>query len=392
MLKALSRYRFPIHPRREVVTMVLITGLIIVLFIGVTAVSALFHAQQDALAARWSARGGAELAAGRYGEAVNDYRASLQYAPDSYPIQLGMAKGLIGLGRSGSTPSEALALKEASAYLVNLWEAQPENGVVNRELARIAAGKGDTRSALRYYHNAVYAIWEGDAERERRETRWELVNYLLGIKAYAQAQSELIALAAEVGGDPGQQASLGQYFLKVQDNQRALAAFRLTLQADPHSQAALAGAGAAAFGMGDYVRAQDYLRGAVQASPSDRESGDLLDVAEQVTQLDPYRRQISVAERDRAVLGVIQTTEERLKSCPAAARSLVAASAPGTLNDAWTKLGLHAASHALPKNRDVVNQALNLAFVIERQAASQCGEGSSADAALVLISRLHEGS
>jgi tetratricopeptide (TPR) repeat protein len=382
MLKAFSRYRFPIHPRREVVTMVLITGLIIVLFIGVTAVSALFHVQQAALAARWSARGRAELAAGRYGEAVNDYRASLQYAPDSYPIQLGMAQSLIGQGHTG----------EASAYLANLWEAEPENGVVNRELARIAAGKGDTRSALRYYHNAIYAIWNGDAERQRRETRWELVRYLLDNKAYAQAQSELIALAAEVGDDPGQQANLGQYFLKVQDNQRALAAFRLALKADSENQAALAGAGAAAFGMGDYARAQDYLRIAVQESSSDSESRDLLDVSEQVTQLDPYRRQISVAERDRAVLGIFQTVGQRLTSCPAAAHSPIVAGKPETLNDAWTKLGLHATSHDLPKNRDVVNQALNMAFVIERQAASQCGQGSSADAALVLISRLHEGS
>jgi tetratricopeptide (TPR) repeat protein len=382
MLKVLSRSRFPIHPRREVVTLVSITGLIIALFIGVTALSKLFHAQQDALAARWSARGGADLAAGRFNEAVNDYRASLQYAPDCYAIQLGMAQSLIGLGHTG----------EASAYLVNLWEAEPENGVVNRELARIAAGKGDTRSALRYYHNAIYAIWSGDAERERRETRWELVKYLLGNKAYAQAQSELIALAAEVGDDPGQQVNLGQYFLKVQDNQRALAAFQVALKADPRGQAALAGAGAAAFGMGDYARAQEFLQGAVEQLPADRESRDLLDVAEQVTQLDPYRRQISVAERDRAVLGVLQTTGQRLASCPAAARSPIAAGKPETLNDAWTKLGVHAASRDLPKNRDVVNQALNLAFAIERQAASQCGQGSSADAALVLISRLHEGS
>ena len=382
MLKALSQYRLPIHPRRELVMLVSITGLIIVLFIGVTALSRMFHAQQDDLAARWSARGAADLAAEKFHDAVNDYRASLRYAPDSYAIQLGMAEALIGLKRTS----------EASAYLTNLWQAEPENGVVNRELARIAAGENNSRGALRYYHNAIYAIWSGDAERERRDTRWELVRYLLGIKAFAQAQSELIALAAEVGEDPGQQIELGQYFLKVQDNQRALAAFRLSLHADPHNQAALAGAGAAAFGMGDYSRAREFLQGAVRASPADRESQNLLDVAEQVAELDPYRRQISDAERDRAVIGAFQTAGQRLKSCPAASRSPMTASAPETLNDAWTKLQPQVTARDLRRNQDVVNRALSLAFWIERQAVSQCGPGSSADAALILISRLHEGS
>jgi predicted Zn-dependent protease len=382
MFKALSQYRLPIRPRRELVMLVSITGLIIVLFIGVTALSKLFHAQQDALAARWSARGASDLTAAKFNDAVNDYRASLRYAPDSYPIQLGMAEALIGLKRTS----------EASAYLTNLWQAEPENGVVNRELARIAVGENNSRGALRYYHNAIYAIWSGDAERERRDTRWELIRYLLGIKAFAQAQSELIALAAEIGEDPEQQIELGQYFLKVQDNQRALEAFRLSLHADPHNQSALAGAGAAAFGMGDYSRARELLQEAVNESPADRESRNLLDVAEQVAQLDPFRRQISDAERARAVIGVFQTAGQRLKSCPAAARAPKVVGRPETLNDAWTKLEPQVTARDLRRNQDVVNQAVSLAFAFERQSASQCGPGSSADAALILISKLHQGS
>ena len=382
MLKALSQYRLPIHPRRELVMLVTITGLIIVLFIGVTALSRMFYAQQGDLAARWSARGTSDLAANKFSDAMNDYRASLRYAPNSYATQLGMAEALIGLKRTS----------EASAYLTNLWQTEPENGVVNRELARIAAGEKNSRGALRYYHNAIYAIWTGDAERERRDTRWELVRYLLGIQAFAQAQSELIALAAEVGEDPGQQIELGQYFLKVQDYQRALAAFRVSLHADPHNQAALAGAGAAAFGMGDYARARDYLQTAVKESPDDRDSRNLLDVADQVAQLDPFRRQISDAERDRAVIGVFQTAGQRLKSGAAAARASMVAGAPETLNDAWTKLEPQVTARDLRRNQDVVNQAVSLAFAIERQAVTQCGPGSSADAALILISKLHEGS
>jgi tetratricopeptide (TPR) repeat protein len=382
MLKFPLRLRWPIHVQREVVTFALLTGLAIVLFIGVTALSELFHAQQDTLADRWSSRGSADLGTGRFADAVNDYRASLRYAQDSYPSQLGLAEALIGLKRTA----------EASAYLVNLWEAEPENGVVNRELARIAAGKGQTRDALRYYHNAVYAIWTGDAEQERRETRWELIKYLLSIQASAQAQSELISLAAEVGDDPTQQLNLGRYFLKVQDDQHALGAFRLTLKADPHSGPALAGAGAAAFGLGDYPLAQHYLRAAVQASSSDHDSAALLEVADQVMRLDPFRRQISDADRDRAVMGLFATAGDRLKSCPAASASPIVPGASETLNDAWTKLKPQVTERDLRRNQDVVNQSLNLAFNIEREAVSKCGSGTPSDAALLLISRVHEGS
>jgi hypothetical protein len=60
------------------------------------------------------------------------------------------------------------ASEKAYAYLINLWEREPENGLVNLELARIAAQKGDTEQALRYYHNAIYAVWPGDQEVQRR--------------------------------------------------------------------------------------------------------------------------------------------------------------------------------------------------------------------------------
>jgi tetratricopeptide (TPR) repeat protein len=375
-------FKLPLRPRREAVTLLLLTGLAIVLFVGVTALSQFYHAQQDALAERWSSRGAGELAAGRFNEAVNDYRAALRYGEGNNASQLGLAQGLIGLKHTN----------EAAAYLGSLWNAEPENGVVNRELARIAAGRGDTRGALRYYHNAIYALWTGDPEQERRNTRWELVKYLLGIKAYAQAQSELIALAAEVGDDPAQQVDLGQHFLKVRDDQHALVAFRQALKSDPHNEAALAGAGNAAFGMNDFPLAQRYLRSALAESPSDRDSANLMEVADQVIRLDPFRRQISDAERERAVVGVFETAGDRLKSCPAAAESTAVVGSTDTLNDQWAKLKPQVMGRGQRPGQDVVIEALNLAFAIERRAAGKCGPGAPADAALLLISNLHEGS
>lgn len=442
MLNVPWRLQIPPHLRREMATLAMLTGLAAVLLIGVTALSELFHSQQDALADRWSGRGDADLAGENYKAAVNDYRTALRYTRDGYPQQLGLAEALIGEQR----------IDEARVYLETLWEQQPENGIVNRELARIAAGKGDTRAALRYYHNAIYANWHEHAEAERVATRWELIKYLLSIKQPAQAQSELIGLGAEVGDNPEQQLNLGRYFLKVQDGQHALASFRMCLRANPHEAAALAGAGEAEFDLGSYTRAHRYLAEALARNPADRDSASLLEVSDQVMRLNPFRPGVSDAERDQAVLSAFQTVGERLKGCPELATSPVSpaslpaagnppAMAPAgrakgvlgaiaaalaklpsakktpqgkaqppatpqkqpqapasanlqaqTLAAAWTQLEPKVTKRVLRHNQDVVNQAMDLAFNIEHQAASKCGPGTPADTALLLISRLHEGS
>ena len=137
------------------------------------------------MANRLFTRGTADLKDGHFDRAVGDFRAALLYSRDNYDYQLNFAQALIGLKRTD----------EAYAYLINLWEREPENGLVNLELARIAAQKGQTEQALRYYHNVIYATWPSDQEVERRDTRLELIEYLLRNKAKAQAQSELIALS-----------------------------------------------------------------------------------------------------------------------------------------------------------------------------------------------------
>src|SRR5580700_8283605 len=178
--------------RQEPVILALLSGLAVIFFVAVTALSHLYQAQQEFLGNRWFMRGTTDLKQRHFDAAVMEFRSALLYSRDSYAYRLNLAESLIGLKRTG----------EAYAYFINLWDREPENGLVNLELARIAAQKGETEPALRYYHNAIYATWPGDQEAQRRNTRLELIEYLLGIHARAQAQSELIALAANLGDDP----------------------------------------------------------------------------------------------------------------------------------------------------------------------------------------------
>jgi tetratricopeptide (TPR) repeat protein len=351
-------------------------------FLGVTGLSRVYHAQQASLGTRWFTRGVTNLTAQRFDPAVTDFRTALLYSRDNYSYQLKLAEALIGLKRTN----------EAYAYLINLWDREPENGLVNVELARIAAGKGKTEQAIRYYHNAIYAPWPGNEETERRDARLELIEFLLRINAKTQAQSELIALAASLGDDLSQQAHLGDLFIRAEDYEHALAAYRLSLKSDRHNSVAIAGAGLAAFELGRYSTARRYLQAAVAAVPGDTESAARLKTTDLVLQMDPFRPQISVAQRNRIIVEAFVAAGQRLKSCLPSSSPAAPAASQTVLEKEWARLKPEITERGLRRNPDLANTAMELVFNIERQSRSACGAPSETDTALLLIAKLHEGS
>jgi tetratricopeptide (TPR) repeat protein len=378
-----NKRNFRRYLRREPVILALLSALAVIFFVAVTALSHIYQAQQAFLGNRWSMRGEADLKQGQFESAVTEFRAALLYSRDSYAYQLNLAEALVGLKRTA----------EAYAYFINLWEREPENGLVNLELARIAAQKGETEQALRYYHNAIYAIWPGDQQVQRRDTRVELIEYLLNINAKAPAQAELIALAANLEDEPVQQARVGDLFLQAQDYDHALAEYRLSLKAEPHDPAALAGAGFSSFQLGRYSLAERYLQAAVTANPNDVQSADRLRTAALVMQMDPFQREISVAQRDRIVREAFAAAGQRLESCSAAGAAKGPATIPVAqpgLSEEWTKMKPRITELGLRRDPDLVNTAMELVFSIERQTSSACGAASEADAALLLVAKLHE--
>ena len=366
---------------REPAILALLSVLAILFFLAVTGLSSIYHAQQKSLGNRWFARGVTDLKEQRFDRAVSEFRTALLYSRDSYSSQLNLAEALIGLNRTD----------EARAYLVNLWDRQPENGLVNLELARIAVTKKDTEQALRYYHDAIYATWPGDQEVERRDTRLELIGFLLKINARPQAQSELIALAANLGDDPSQEARVGDLFLQTQDYEHALAAYRLSLKSDSQSPVAMAGAGTAAFELGRYPVAQRYLQAAVTAEPSDVQSAARLKVTELVLRMDPFRRKISANQRNRIVVEDFAGAGQRLKSCAALNGSVPAPSWQASLSESWVKMRPQITERGLHRDPDLVETAMDLVFNIERQTSTTCGAPAGEDMALLLIAKLHGG-
>jgi len=339
----------------------------------VSGLSRLYHEQQQALGARWFGRGVEDLNKRNYSRAVTEFRAALVYSRDDYSYQLNLAQALLGMQRTA----------EASAYLANLWDREPDDGLVNLELARIAARQGETNAALRYYHNAIYATWSRsqpeDPETARRTARLELADYLLRNNATEQAQAELIALAANLGTDPAERVQAGDYFLRARDYEHALEQYRESLKAKRRYPAALAGAGLAAFELGRYDVAAQYWRSEAAVNPNDTVNAAKLQVAETVIRTDPFRAGLTSVEKGKRVIDAFNATGRRMKFCPAN---------PG-LQAKWEKLKPQMTSSALRRNPDLMKEGMEVVFSIEQQ--SGCGSATPEDEAMVLIARARQG-
>lgn len=362
---------------REPAIIALLSTAVVVCFAAVSGLSSMYHAQHQALGTHWFVRGAADLKERRFERAATEFRTALLYSRDNYSYQFDLAEALLGQKYS----------EQASPYLSNLWDREPANGLVNLELARIAGQNGETEGAVRFYHNAIYAAWQGDHEAPRQEARLELISYLLKIHDKPQAQSELIALAANLDNDASREIRVADLFVAAEDYSDALTEYRLGLKNSPRNPAALRGAGQAALELGLYRTAQQYLQAAVAADSSDRKSAALLQTADLVLQMDPFR-QIASAGRDRLIAQAFAVAGDRLQSC--SQKMGEAAKFPQPLSDQWAKMKPRVSERGLRRDPLLPESAMELVFEIERQAGAACGPPTPADEALLRIWKLHE--
>lgn len=368
------------YSAREPLIIMALSAAAIAFFFAVLALSQFFESHQSARADAYFQQGTLDLRSHRPDLAVNDFHAALTYSRDNYTTQLSLAQALLALERT----------EEARQYLVNLWQREPENGMVNFELARIYAEKGDVTQALRYYHNAIYAIWNQDQDSVRRSARLELINFLLTRQMHGQAESELIALQSNLPQDPEFITKIGGLFMQVPDYERALTLFARSLKLKHQNPDALAGAGQAAFELGQYKASEHYLKSAVAANPSDSTSAQLLQTARLVMQMDPYNMRLPASQRSANVKDAVQTAAARLSGCianmPGASSGMAGLQ---TLNSRLSQLQPKLRRSAV--DSDTVDEAMSLVFDIEQQTKDLCGLPTGKDLALLLISREQEG-
>lgn len=368
----LRSFRIPSIPLRPSVVIALLLTLAIVGWVGVTQLVQVFHRRLHQLAAAQFERGGAEMKADRPDRAIPFFHAALSYSPENAEYQLNLARALRDTGR----------LDESQAYLLRLWEREPEDSATNLALARLAVKRHSLTGALRYYHNAIYGQWQTDPDENRRQARLELIQFLVGEHANNQAQSELIALVPQLPGNPDLQLRVGQLFYAAQDYPHALATFQKASAAGPRNSVALAGAGHSAFQLGHYRSAAAYFEAALRSAPNPDEQSQL-DLCRLILNSNPFARRISEPERDRRLRSALAQAGQRLHACATAS---VPPADLADLQARWKSLDATFRRRRQASLSDPSDAVMNLVLDTEKQS-SACAPLTPLDRALLLIAQ-----
>jgi tetratricopeptide (TPR) repeat protein len=332
---------------------------------------------------------------GHYDDAIAAFRAALTCDPTNSQYQLSLARAL----RDSNDPRR---LDEAESYLIALWQRTPQDAAVNLALARVAAHRGSIEDATRYYHNAMYGVWNSDPDTNRNRARIELIQFLLKKGARAQADSELIALSTSLPPDPDEQLQAARLFEQAQDYGGALARYEEVIRIAPLNTEAMAEAGDTAYRSGNYETAQRFLRAAVNSNPEDLTSRQLLASADLILKANPFGGHISDAERNRRIDAAFAQAEERLTACAAHTGIDLKAAAPSAGNSPISPLPILQARWLAakpdldrlrsPAETDLPDAIMDVVFQIEQQTATVCGSPQGLDEALLLISQKREAS
>ena len=333
----------------------------------------LFHEKRGSIAAAWEKAGNINLQTGHAEVAIEDFRNSLLYSPDDSKLQLELAVALAAQGQTD----------EAENYLFTLRSADPENSMIDLQLARISAGRGDITAAVNFYHDAAFGQWPSDSHVNRVATRRELIEFLLSHGRGDQARAEALSLAADNPAAPEVLDAAAGYLAKAGDNQSALTEYQAVLRFAPTNVDALAGAGNAALALYQLPEANRYFTRALQHGSKDEGIPRRRDLAAAASELDPFNTRVSERERQARTIEIFQTAEQHAKACfPALVTGGDAL--PSNLK------ALAAERAALPAklmrsdfsaHPEYVNQALDWAFAVEQAIPPQCG-GTLADRAI----------
>lgn len=376
-----------IVPRSAPLILLILTVAAALSFAGVGHLVSRFNANQQARGRKLYEQGLEEAGAGHYDEAIAALRAALTCDPTNPQYQLSLARAL----RDSNDPRR---LDEAESYLLALWQRTPQDGAINLALARVAAHRGNVEDAIRYYHNAMYGVWNSDFEGNRTKARIELIQFLLRKNARDKAESELLALASSLPPNPAAHLQAAELYAEAQSYAGELTQCREVLRLEPGNPTALACAGEAAFQLGDYAAAERYLQAAVNVNPHDTQSHEMLQTAELVLKTNPFHSHISDVERNRRIAAAFAQAEDRLTECAQKSGIDLKTASPtsplGTLQARWLAVKPELARLRSPAETDLPDTIMDLVFQIEQQNAATCGPPQGIDEALLLISQKRE--
>ena len=339
-----------------------------------------FSRHRDVLSRRWRADGERALKSGHPKIAVDDLRSSLEYAPGHRDIEIELAMALAASGRD----------LEATAYFNSLLEAQPGNGLIHLQLARLAAKQGNASLAEEHYQRALDGTWQGDGYLRRLAVRMELAGYLISRKNYDQAITELRTASGNAPNVSETQIEIARLMEQAHDPADALEIYRTQMRQKDAPLEALEGGGRAAFALGRIAVARDALVRAVEHSGFARQGEatrntvrQMLENSVRILQIypDPY---LNVQARGTRILNNQKIARTRLGWCFA---NTNAAGELADLQTQWQQIPARLTVRALEQDPQLEQTTMSLVYNTEEQTAQLCGAPTGDDALLLKIAQ-----
>ena len=338
---------------------------------------------EDRIGEIWFQQGEHALAARQYENAIVSFRKARARDRDKKEYVLALASALESANHND----------EARQALLHIREIAPENAEINLSLARLAAKRRDLTEALRYYHNALYGLWNGSrVDEQRRDVRVELVKFLLDQNQRSRALSELLVLDTELPEDATAYENAGELFLASGDATHALKDFTRAIHLHRNAPGALAGAGRAAFATQDYILARHYLQAANAAQPKSPATEQLLDLANAVFSKDPLLPRISRDERLRRATEDYDQAIKTLQQC--VWQQQISSQSKAALDPLYAEaVAFQDRLDAKESTQDpeVIRDAMDLIYRVESAVDQNCAPVQGPDKALLLIGRKHLG-
>lgn len=373
----LARRRLILRDAASLFSLFLIT---VVIFLLTLLLYRSFRNHQQVLGERWKARGEAALRSGDPKQAIDALRSALAYVP-SRSTEIELATALAQAGRT----------VEATAYFNTLLESAPGDGVINLELARLAAKQGNERLAIQRFQAALDGTWEGNGYDRRREVRLELVNYYISRQEYTSARTQLLIAASNAPEDPAIQVRIAGMLEKAQDPTDALSIYRAVSARRDAPLAAFEGAGRTAFHLGMYRVANSYMSRALSSPaanklPPAQKAADqyVANTSSHILLLFPA---LDLPSRSRAerILYLRKIARDRLSACSTSNPSQAPQLA--SIVGRWDQLPSQLRLRTLEQQPDLENTVLQLAYDTETATAQVCGAPTGDDALLLRIAR-----
>jgi Flp pilus assembly protein TadD len=278
-------------------------------------------------AARFYAAGERLMQQGQNARAVEEFRSAISEERENRNYQLALAAALAAAGQTD----------DSETALNTVLEKDPAWAEANLALARVLVKEGRSRDATEYYHRAIYGQWSGDPRSSQIAARFELADLLNREGSQEALLSELLPIEQDVASDDesgegesrntlqgngtsgaddiDMRTRLANLFIAAGAPGRADTIFRDLLRADSGNAGFFAGDGEAEFALGNYQRAETQFRAAVRLSPSDAHSQKRLRLCEEILQLNPTSRGLSLNEQYQRSRDLVEYVRNDVGNC-----------------------------------------------------------------------------